>query len=70
MILKKIKTAIADYAEFNSTEVSDAVSEAFNRLEADLDAAGYEQSSKSDEAEQALDAAMNEADARTDEEPA
>lgn len=62
MILKKIKTAITDYAEFENTGVSDAVNAAIARLEADLDAAGYEQSSKSDEAEAALEAAMNEAD--------
>lgn len=62
MILKKIKTAIKDYAEIPEA-LNDALDKAINQLDSDLDAAGYEQSSKADEAESALDAAMNEADA-------
>lgn len=68
MILKKIKTAIEDYGEFPK-EVEDATLAALKQLGDDLETAGYEQSSKSDTAESALEDAMNTQDAR-DKEPA
>jgi len=61
MILKKIKTAIEDYGELPEV-VERATLAALTQLGDDLEAAGYEQSSKSDTAEGALEQAMNEHD--------
>lgn len=61
-IFKKVRIAIKDYAEFTNEEVEAAVEKAFDVIESDMDTGGYEQSTKVDAAEAALEAAMNEAD--------
>ena len=67
-IVAAIKTALEDYASFDSEEVSDGVFAALDTLDTDLTEAGYTQSSKADNATAALENAMNDADQQHEDE--
>lgn len=62
-IIKSIRTAIDDYAEFPTEDLQEAVLNALGDLDTDLTESGYQQSSRADAAAAAIENAMNEADA-------
>lgn len=61
-IVQSIKTALEDYASFDSDEVEAAVLEGLKALDADLTENGYQQSTATDAAAVKIEDAMNAAD--------
>jgi len=61
-IVQSIKTALEDYASFDSDGVETAVLDALKALDADLTENGYQQSTATDAAAVKIEDAMNEAD--------
>ncbi len=61
-IVQSIRTALEDYASFDSDAVNDAVLDGLKALDADLTENGYQQSSATDAAAVKIEDAMNEAD--------
>jgi hypothetical protein len=60
--IRTLRTAVAGYARFNNDDVKAAFFRLIDQVETDLDDAGYDESSTTDESTQALVEAMDEAD--------